>query len=226
MNLDTLKEQWGTYDKQLEKSEALNLSPLQQSGLRMTRSTLSGLSLGVVAELLMGIVVVILLGLFIGNHLSQPAFLLPALALQLFALFQLVFALHQLVTINRLDYSQPILTSQKRLATLRIQRIRVTMWTFLLSPLLWVPLLIVMLKGLLGVNTYTTFNTAWLVSNLLFGLAVIPIMLWVCKRFAHYWQNSPLTQRLMDDIAGRNLSEAVTFLGQLARFENEGLKTD
>ena len=83
------------------------------------------------------------------------------------------------------------------------------------------PVLIVAFKGFLGVDAYLFLNGRWLLGNLLFGLAFIPLMLWAARRFASRWQGSPLLQSLMDDLAGRSLVAATGFLNELSQFEQE-----
>jgi hypothetical protein len=66
-----------------------------------------------------------------------------------------------------------------------------------------------------------TLGGAWLAVNALFGLAVIPVMAWVSRRYADRMAQAPFVQRLMNDLAGRSLTAATAFLDQLAAFERE-----
>jgi hypothetical protein len=93
-----------------------------------------------------------------------------------------------------------MLRSQEESGGAPKQRIRVTKWTLLSAPLLWTPLLIVALKGQLGLDAYAIFSQSWLAANL---------------------ERSPCIQSLMRDIAGYNLTAAAGFLSSLARFEEE-----
>jgi hypothetical protein len=61
----------------------------------------------------------------------------------------------------------------------------------------------------------------WLIANALFGVAVIPVMVWVSRSFGDRMAQAPFVQRLMDDIAGRSLTGAKAFLDQVAIFERE-----
>lgn len=221
MNFDDIKNQWAAFDKKLELNLRLNVRLQRDSGLRKANSALRRMLLSVFLEVLIGLACAGALITFIGNHFREWPFLAPAIALNAFVVFHIVFGIYQLTVLRGVDFSAPILVSQKKLATLRLRRIRVTMWTLLLSPLLWVPLLIVMLKGLVGVNAYAILDAGWLVANVLFGVAIIPLMLWVSRRYAEHWQRSSFMHHLMDDIAGRSLNEATTFLDELASFEQE-----
>ena len=78
------------------------------------------------------------------------------------------------------------------------------------------------LKGLLSVDAYAAFPGRWLAANVLFGLAVIPLAVWLSRRYAGRMEGSPAVQRILRDIAGYNLSAATGFLDSLAQFEKEG----
>ena len=134
---------------------------------------------------------------------------------------QLAFGIYQLDALNSLDFAAPVLALQKRLAELRIRRIRVTQWTLLVSPLLWAPMLLVLIKGLLGVNPYAILDATWLAANVIFGIAVIPLGWWASRRFARRFGHTRFMRRLMDDIGGQSLADAVAHLDHLVQFESE-----
>lgn len=220
MNLDDFKDQWAAYDKKLDMSIQLNAKLLRESSLGKSRSALRWLYPAIGLDLLQDLALVILLGFFMANNFRSPGFLIPAILLDLFLILHLAFGVYQVVTLQALDFAGPILSSQKKLADLRQKRIRVTMWTLLLAPLLWVPLLVVGMKAL-GLDAYAILEPNWLIANGLFGVAVIPLMLWLANRYGERWQRWSWVQGFMDDIAGRNLKKATAFLDELSSFERE-----
>jgi hypothetical protein len=221
MTFENLQEQWAACDKKLEQSIRLNTALLRESRVSQARSALRWLSPFVVVDLLVNLMVVIALGAFIASHVSEVAFVAPAIVLDAFEIGLVVACARQLAMLAAIDFGGPIVASQKSLETLRRLRIRKTMWTLILAPALWTPLVVVGLEGVFGVNAYSSLGGAWLVANALFGVAVIPVMVWVSRRFADRMAQSPFVQRLMNDIAGRSLTGAKAFLDQLAIFERE-----
>ncbi|MBI4751724.1 MAG: hypothetical protein HY774_24850 [Acidobacteria bacterium] len=220
MNFEDLQRQWATLDKKLETSIRLNTEVLRQGKLEKTKSALQRLSFFIWVEVLLTIPVVLVVGSFLANHWHEPAFFIPGLTLHVAAIGLMGSCIYQLVTLNQMDFSAPVLTIQKRLETLRIHRIRATQWTFLLAPLLWTPLLIVVFRGL-GVNAYATFDLTWMAANFIFGLAVVVLGIWVSKRYGHRMAHIPWIQKLMNDLAGNNLNQALGVLSTLSDFENE-----
>jgi flagellar biogenesis protein FliO len=57
--------------------------------------------------------------------------------------------------------------------------------------------------------------------NVLFGLAIIPMAIWVSRKFGDRMGRSPIIQRLMRELAGYNLNAATRFLATLSEFEDE-----
>jgi Zn-dependent protease with chaperone function len=221
MELEDLKDRWNEYDRKLDANLRLNSRVLREFGLNRVDSSLRRLTRLIVFELMMGLVATVLLGGFIADHLGEMRFLVPAVALDVFVIYFIGWAIRQWMALASLDYGESVMEIQRKLELLRIDRIRMTKWVFLLSPLLWIPLLIVGVEGLVGVDAYATFDTAWLVSNFVFGLAVIALALWVSRRYADRLQGSPLARRLADALADRSLVEATGFLGTLSSFERE-----
>jgi hypothetical protein len=65
------------------------------------------------------------------------------------------------------------------------------------------------------------FSAAWLWGNVVFGLALIPLAIWLSNKFADRMDRPPFVERLMRDIAGRSLNAAAAFLAIISRFEEE-----
>ncbi len=220
MNFEDLQRQWATLDKKLETSIRLNTEVLRQTKLDTTKSALQRLVVFIWVEVLLTIPVVLVVGSFLANHYNQPAFFIPGLTLHISAIGLIGSCIYQLVMLRQLDFSAPVLNIQKKLESLRLHRIRATKWTFLLAPFLWTPLLIVFFKSL-GVNVYATFDLTWITANLIFGLAVVVGGLWISKRYGHRMGHIPWIQKLMNDLAGHSLNQALGALTTLAEFENE-----
>lgn len=221
MELDDLKQSWQEADRKLDASLRLNTVRLYVTTLNKAETALRRLSWFLWLDLLIDIPIVVGLGSFIADHLAEPRFVIPAMALDLFVIVLMGLSIRQLVALGGTDPGEPVVALQKRTESLRIERLRATKLTLLVSPLIWIPMLIVGLKGFLGLDAYSIFDHAWLISNVLFGLAVIPLAIWISRRYADRMERSPLVRRVMRDLAGYNLNAAQDYLGRLARFEEE-----
>lgn len=221
MNLDELKSQWEAHDAKLDRVLRLNLRLLQAPALNQAETAMRRLAVWLAVEVVLNLVAIAWLGSFLASHVGEPRFLLSALVLHLSAILATIGAVHQIVTIRRLDWSAPVVAIQKQLETLRVQRLRAVLGTFLLAPLLWTLFLIVGLEGLLGVDAFVTFPLAWLFANIALGMLVVAVGLWIARRYASRMRRSPRLQSFLRDLGGHNLAAADRYLHTLTQFEAE-----
>ena len=181
------------------------------------QSPLYQLRRGIVFELIVNLAGVVLIGAFIGDHARESKFLIPAIVLDAYAIGLVIATVRQLAMLGTVNFGEPVITVQRRLQQLRLLRIRTTLGMLLFAPLMWLPLLIVGARALWGADVYAA-GSAWLIANLAFGLAVIPLAIWLAKRYGARLQQSSALRALADEIAGRSLMAALRDLQMLREF--------
>ena len=216
LDLDEMKKQWAEHDRKLEQSIHLNRRLLGATVLNRAKSVLQRLVAVLSLEAVVWFAFVMALGSFVYEHFGILRFGLPAAALDLYTIAMLAATIGQIVALRQIDYGRPIAAIQKHLETLRVLRIRITQWAVLAGAVVWAPFAIVIGKAFFGLNVY---SAAWLWANVLFGLSLIPLTVWLSKRFGDRVSRSPFIERLMKDIAGNNLNAARAFLAELSEFE-------
>jgi hypothetical protein len=221
IDLDAFQEKWAEQDRKLDASIRLNRRLLMAVNLNRLRSPMRRLAFFLGLESIIQVAVVVALGNFIYEHIATMRFALPAAALDVFAIAILSSMIRQIAGALQIDYDKPIAIIQKQLEDLRVLSIRCIQGIFLVATVAWTPLLIVTLKGFLGLDAYRLFGAPYLVANLLVGLAIIPVAVWLSKRFSSRMNRSPVMQRLMKDLAGYNLNVATDFLATLSEFQDE-----
>jgi hypothetical protein len=221
MDLDDFKDKWAGHDRTLEASVRLNRRLLSAASVSRARSGMQRLAAFVAFEMVIQLAAVGMLGEYAYVHRASLRFALPAAALDVLAIAFLVSLARQMAAALRIDHGRPIAALQKQLGELRVLRLRHIRWTLLAAPLAWTPLLIVVLEGVFGVDAYRVPGTAWLWANLLFGLAFIPVVVWVSKRFGQRMGRSLAVQRLVKDLAGHEVNAAAGFLAEISEFERE-----
>ena len=220
MELDELKTAWQTLDQRVQAGMALNLEMLKELKLDKTRSALKRLAWVVRIELASGVLATLVIGGFLANHIRDVRFTIPALILQSVIVFTIATAARQLTMIGHIDYAAPVVAIQRAVTTLRASRVRTTKWLLLFAPLLWTPLAIVGARGLWGLDLYEG-GGGWLPGSLGVGVAVILLIIWIARRYADLLGHSRFLKRLSNDIAGRSLIAATSFLDEIAQFEKE-----
>ena len=58
------------------------------------------------------------------------------------------------------------------------------------------------MKAFLGVDVYRTFDRTWLVSNVLIGLAIVLLFVWLARVFANRMNRFPVGRKFINDLAG------------------------
>jgi hypothetical protein len=220
--LDELKLAWEAHDRKLDASLRLSHELLRAAKLNRVRSPLRRLVFELSLEIAASVVGLFLLGNFLAQHITEGRFVWPAAMLDVWLILCIAASIRQLVQANRIDYDEPVTTIQRQLGELRILRLRAFRLELLTGQIVWwLPFFIVALKLLFGVDAYRFLSTTFIVVNLLFGLAIIPLAIWITRRLGHRIERSAFMRRLADEIAGRSLTEAQTYMAKLSDFEKD-----
>jgi hypothetical protein len=221
MELDQLKKLWAAQQQRLDKSLQLNESLLAQMNLGRTRQSLRGLSAGIGFEIVGLALIMLMTGSFGADHVRDLDFFIPALAIWGYALAILIAETRQLVEIRRIDFDEPVVAIQVKIEQVRLRRAKIIGWLLAFGPLLWLPATIVVMRSLLGIDLYAHVTAGWIAANVVFGIAVIPLCIWIARRFGDRLGKSPTTRSFVDAIAGNSMSEALQSLDTIRRFEQE-----
>jgi hypothetical protein len=193
MTLDELNTQHSEQNAKLDRILAMNASLVRDASLTKTKSSMTWSYRGTVLELALSIVAVVWLGNFIAGHGSELRFLLPALLLDVCAIAFLGTRVLQLTVMSAINNAGSTETAQNQVEHLRRLRKGVSKWTMAFSFVLWLPIVIVGLQGLLGVDAWRILGAisdqeptfySWIFANLAIGVAAMLGALWVSKRHA------------------------------------------
>jgi hypothetical protein len=217
-DLDEMKEVWTAQDEKLDQSIRLNRELLNSATLSKAQSATQRMSWALGLEAVMWLVMIVSLGSFISHHVGALRLSLSAAALDVYAIAMLAATIRQIVALRKIDYSGPVTAIQKQLEMLRVLRIRITQRALLGGTVAWAPFLIVAARAFLGLDIA---NSLWLWVNVAFGLCLIPLAVWLSKVFGERMGRFPFIQRVMNDVAGRNLNAASEFISKLSGFEAE-----
>ena len=215
---DEMKEVWTAHDKKLDQSIRLNQELLNAATLSKAHSATQRMGWALGLEAVMWFVMIVSLGSFISHHVGTLRLSLSAAALDLYAIAMLAATIRQIVALREIDYSGAVTAIQKQLEMLRVLRIRITQRALLGGTVVWAPFLIVAARAFLGLDIV---NRMWLWVNVAFGLCLIPLAVWLSKVFGERMGRFPFIQRVMNDIAGRNLNAASELTSKLSQFEAE-----
>lgn len=217
MDIDSIKQVWAESDPRLAANLRFNAAALQAWHMRASGDALKRLVRELIVELAVNVLGVGLIGYFASQHVGEMKFLLPAIALDVYAVALVIAGARQLADARAIRYDAPVVEIQRKLEMLHVRRVRSILGTLLFAPLMWVPLLIVGARGFFGLDAYAA-GIPWLAANAAFGVAVIPLAVWVARRYGPQSSAAPWMRELADTIAGRTLAEARDALAVIEGF--------
>jgi hypothetical protein len=221
MDLQELQERLRQQEQLQQEQQAMLQLLSRDMREKRTRTSLSWLTLKLWLELAFALFPLLLLISYLADVLWTPRFSIPALVLIASLLWMLSLLIRQLHLLQGIDYSAPVIAIQRALAQLTLLREREVKWIILLCPLLWPPLLMVFLHGVLGLDPFKVLNPAWLASNIIFGISASILLWWMSRHLSKNYPNTAWILWLKRHIAGDEISVAQASLAHYATFERE-----
>lgn len=206
MDMHELEQAWRGLGTQLERQNLVLRQLLQRDGIRSVRARLRLLSLGQLAQLAIGLLIVLWAGGYWFGHLGQTHLVVYGVAIHLYGLGLLIAAILQLVCLARIDHRRPVLEVQQRLLSLRRLRVGSDRILTIAGFLVWVPFVFIVLHAG-GSDVWRTLPSVVL-ANLAVGLGLAGLVAWLMHRFRDTFER---------DAAGRSLREAEAEIAELLR---------
>jgi hypothetical protein len=209
-----LKDLWKAQDEKLERSLKLNLFLLNSMQKDKARSKLDKLARFKIFAVILGLVWCAFLGLLVyGNNFKNMYFEISVGAILLFSIYACAIYVKQIIFIKKLDYSDSIISTQKKLAKLQLSTINSTRILLLQLPF------------------YTTwFYTVQLVmldltfQVISFSVTLVSILLaiWLYKTVRIENMHKKWLRTFMNmGPEYKSVTEASTFLSELEQFQTD-----
>ena len=180
------------------------------------------LRIGALFNILLGALFVLCTGTFIRNHLAEPRFVVPAVALHLWLVGSLATTVAQFIRAGAIDYDAPVVAIQRQMEALRALTLRSLQVLFLFGVPIWfVPFCIVAMRSWFGVDLYAWFGGGVLLAGVVGSVALALAVMGLCRRYADRIDRSPRLRQLARGLAGHNLTAAQDQIARLAAFERE-----
>jgi hypothetical protein len=147
------------------------------------------------------------------NDLQRiPVTAIPALIVFALCIFTVNVSVRQLILSSELEYAKPMVETQLVLAKLRKLRVRSTQWIFISGFALWFIFPILLGQMILGARFMLAMSPAWIVANVIFGLAMVPVINWMMMK-------SKYATSIQNEFAGKDVREAEEFMNQIREFQ-------
>lgn len=219
MELDEMKLAWQQMNAKLDALQAADDNLLVEVQKDRALRSMWRTSALIWFETASNGLVLVLLGIFIMDQRTW-LFIVPALILYPAAIAMFASSVLQLRWLTQVDFGESVIVIQQKLERLYALRLRVAKVTVLLVCLLWVPLAIVLARGLWGGDLYAA-GTIWLVANVVLGIVAIPVLWSLAHCLGKAFNQSRWGRFLLDDLAGHGLAQARRRMAAIADFASE-----
>jgi serine/threonine-protein kinase len=219
MQFEDMKSAWQIFDRRLEEQHAMSLQLFRDARSEKARRGLRPLFWGQVAQILCGLLLVLLGASVWSGHRELDGLFFSGIILHVYGVLAIAFAGIALGMIGRLDYSAPVLAIQHRLARLRSFHIRSGLLLGLSWWLLWIPFVACLLAWLAGANLYAGTGSA-VGSGIAVGIGGL-LATGCLYRWARRSPHRPWVQAMNKSMGGASLLRAQTVFEEIRRFERD-----
>jgi hypothetical protein len=218
MELDELKLAWQELDRRLERQHALSVRLGRESLLGRLRHGLRPLLWGQWAQLALGVALLLAGVAFWSTHLWSWRWMACGIATQAFGILVIAFSARLIALVQGIDYAEPVLDIQRRLAALRRWRTKVEAPVFAtLGSVIWVPLMLMAFQREFDAWGGDAMRQApGLVGNLLLGGLVSLALTWGTYAVLRHAGRRAWLER---NIVGRGILRAEAMAEEIRRFE-------
>jgi hypothetical protein len=222
ITLEELRNEWSDHSRRLDERLRLSAHLLRDDWIERQRERVWKLGPFGKFSMAVWIATTVLLGLFLGTHVNQPALFVTALVLEVWVITTGIAQVHQKQALRNLDFGLPLLELRARVESLRIARICSFNLAFLTGQIVWWIPFVVVVAGAFGANLYLSPQfRAYAAWNIAFGIAFIPLAIWLSRRYGERLSRSSIVRHIADSIAGRDIAAARDVLEKLRRFGSD-----
>lgn len=211
MQDDELTDLLRSYDDKLLEANTLNLKLSEEVNVQKSLYVLKDLNSNRVFELVVGVIVAVILGAFIVDNLDSRSLVISAGILFLFTLASILGCIRQLILVARFDCTKSVTENQATLISMRSYHIQFLRLAILQVPF-YMAYVLIGFKLLFGVDIWETGDRRWIISNLVIGLLLAPISIWIYRSIVIENLSSKLVRALYEISGGEQITKAIEFL--------------
>ena len=219
LTLEDLRNEWIDHNRRLDERLRLSTHLLRDDWIERQRQRAWKVGPFGGFGMAAWITTAVLVGVFLGAHADEPALFATALVIEVWVIATGMAQVQQKLALRNLDFGLPLLELQARVESLRIARIRAFNIALLTGQIVWWIPMIVVVAGAFGLNLFLSpqflVYAAW---NIALGVAVIPLAIWLSRRYGERLSRSSIMRHIADSIAGRDIAVAREVLETLHRF--------
>ena len=218
-----LKKIMKEYDNKLDKILQLNLSSIEALHLNKAHKSMKKILRYRIYEIMIFSFLAIFLGWYIANNLDQTHLVISGIILHVFTLIALVGSIGQVVLIQQIDFSKPIVEIRKKIELVNSHGLLFVKLIFLSAPVWWA-YAIVGLDFFLGFDIYVHLEQDFVVRYLVINFLLIIPLLWVFNKLSYKNIHIKWVKKTIRLFTGTKTMKALEFLNDIEEFENSTIQ--
>lgn len=216
MKDDEIADLYRSFDDKLAQANSLNLKLPGEINVQRSASVLKDLNSNLVVELVIGFVVGVLLVSFMVDNRNSRSLAISAAVLLFFTIGSIFGCIRQLILISSFDCSQSVAENQATLIAMRTYQIQFLRLAILQFPF-YLAYILIGFKLFLGVDIWETGDRNWIISNLVVGILLAPISIWLYRSIRVKNLHIRWVRRLFEISGGDQITRAIEFLDGMPR---------
>ncbi len=219
MEASELKKILAAYDHKLEKKLSLNVSSLKNLHLEKSKRNTQTILVYRVFEIICFSLLAIFLGQYIAKNWSHTHLAISGIIVNIFALVALIASIGQVVFLQQIDFSKPIVEIRKRIELVNSHGLLFLKLIFLSAPVWW-SYAIVAIDLFLGVDLYVHLDPDFVERYLVINFLLIVPLIWFLNKLSYKNLHIKWIRRTIELFTGKKTRKALNFLNEIEKFEN------
>ena len=214
-----LKKIMEAYDNKLDKTLHLNKSSMNELQLGKPQNSTKKILRYRIFEVVFFSFLAIFSGWYIANNLDKTHLAISGIILHVFTLIALVGSVGQVVLLQQIDFSKPIVEIRKKIELVNSHGLLFVKLVFLSAPVWW-SYAIVAIDFFLEVDLYLYLDSDFVLRYLVINFLLIIPILWVFNKLSYKNLHIKWVRKTIRLFTGIKTLKALEFLNDIEEFEN------
>tara|TARA_B110001450_G_C17645012_1_gene490845 strand:+ start:670 stop:1329 length:660 start_codon:yes stop_codon:yes gene_type:complete len=206
------------YDNKLDKTLRLNLSSMNELQLEKPQNSTKKILRYRIFEVVIFSFMALFLGWYIANNWGQTHLVISGIILHVFTLIALVGSIGQVVLLQQVDFSKPIVEIRKKIELVNSHGLLFVKLIFLSAPVWW-SYAIIGLDLFLGFDIYVHLEQDFVVRYLVINFLLIIPLVWILNKLSYKNLHIKWVRKTIRFFTGTKTMKALEFLNDIEEFE-------
>ncbi|WMN07942.1 hypothetical protein [Marivirga arenosa] len=207
------------YDNKLDKTLRLNKSSMDHLQLEKPQNKTKKILVSRISEVVVFSSLAIFLGWYVANNLGQTHLVISGIILHVFTLIALIGSIGQLVLLQQIDFSKPVIEIRKKIELVNSHGLLFLKLIFLSAPVWW-SYAIVGLDVFLGFDIYIHLEQDFVIRYLVINFLLIIPLLWFLNKLSYKNLHIKWVRNTIKIFTDPKTKKALEFLNDVEEFEN------